>query len=334
MTTSTSPRPQPQRARPAFGQRILGQYGLAVVLLAVLLLFSLLRPDTFLTESNLRMIASTNAVLALLALAAIAPLVCGQFDLSIGFTLSISQALVIGLVVHQGLDPAIAMLLALATGLLIGVLNGLLVAYGGLNAFITTLATGILVQGITQWYTKGESLFGQVPAWFLALGRQDIGPLPAPLVYVLAIAALLWLAYEHTAWGRRNLAIGGNAQAARFCGIDVPRLTLGSFALAGFLAALAGVLSASILGSANPNIGANYLLSAFAAVFLGATCIRPGRFNAPGTLLAVYTLAVGIAGLQQLGADFYVEQLFNGAALLLALGLSHWSARRRTTAAA
>lgn len=311
-------------------RRLMSHYGLVLVLVVVVLIFSVIRPETYLSAANARMIASTNAVLALLALAAIPPLISGQFDLSIGFQLALAQSLAVGLVLHQGLDPALAMAIAIGVGLLIGLVNGLLVAYGGLNAFITTLGTGILVQGTTQWYTNGESIFGKLPEWFLAIGRTELGLLPLPLVYVLLVALALWLVFEYTTWGRRAFATGGNPKAALLTGIDVKRVNLECFVLAGLLAALAGVLSATILGSANPNVGGNFLLPAFAAAFLGATCIRPGRFNALGTAIAVYTLAAGIAGLQQLGASFYIEQLFNGVALLAAVSLSKWSAWRRS----
>ena len=121
-------------------------------------------------------------------------------------------------------------------------------------------------------------------------------------------------------------------KAATLIGIPVSRITLQVFMAAGALAALAGVLSTSILGSANPNIGLNYLLPAFAAVFLGAAPAGPGRFSAWGTVIAVYALAAGISGLQQLGAAFYVEQFFNGGALLLAVGLARWMAVRAAVA--
>lgn len=299
-------------------------YGLVLVLVGVVVLFSLLRTDTYFSTSNIRMIASTNAVLALLALAAIPPLISGQFDLSIGFQMALAQSLVVGLILHAGLSPLAAIAVAVIVGLLIGVVNGLLIAYGGLNAFITTLGTGILVQGVTQWYTNGESIFGVLPQWFLAMGRADLGFVPLPLIYVLAIGALLWLLFEYTTWGRRAFATGGNLRAAALTGINVRRVSFECFVLAALLSTLAGVLSASILGSANPNVGGNFLLPAFAAAFLGATSIRPGHFNAPGTVLAVYLLAAGINGLQQLGANFYIEQLFNGSALLIAISLPKW----------
>lgn len=301
---------------------------LALLLVLVVAGFSLVRPDTYFTADNAQMIASTNAVLALLALAAVPPLVTGQFDLSIGFQLALAQSLCAGLILFHGVPPALAVVVVLVLGLAIGVVNGLLVARAELNAFIATLATGIVVQGFTQLYTGGSSLFGEMPQVFLDLGRASAFGVPLALVYVLIAAAIMWAVYRYTDWGRQSFAVGGNARAARLVGIQVQRITIQSYMAAGFLAALAGVLSCSILGSSNPNIGMNYLLPAFAAVFLGAAPAGPGRFNAWGTIIAVYALAAGIAGLQQLGAAFYVEQFFNGGALLAAIALAKWMSGR------
>jgi ribose transport system permease protein len=320
--------PKPGAARPL--RTLVTDYGLILVLIVVVIAFSLLRPSTYFTATNLQMIASTNAVLAVLALAAVPPLVTGQFDLSIGFQLALAQSLAATLIIDHGLSPGLVAVIVLALGLVIGLVNGLLVAYGGLNAFITTLATGILLQGASQLVTNGESIFGRMPAWWLSLGRSELWMLPLPIVYVVVACALLWLALEYTSWGRRCFATGGNPRAALLVGIPVRSIVVQSFVLAGGLCAIAGLLSTSILGSANPNIGANYMLPAFAAVFLGATSIRPGRFNAWGTVIAVYALAAGIDGLQQFGAPFYIEQFFNGGALLLAISLAKFAGWRRT----
>ena len=308
--------------------RLAWSNSLALLFVAVVAIFSLIRPDTYFTTENAQMIASTNAVLAILALAAVPPLVAGQFDLSIGFQLALAQSLCAGMVIFGGVPPPVAAMIVLALGLFIGFLNGMLIARGGLNAFITTLAVGIVVEGFTQLYTGGSSIFGEMPAYFLDFGRA--APLGAPLalVYVLIVAAIMWAVYRYTDWGRQCFAVGGNPKAANLIGIRVNRIVVQSYMVAGFLAALAGVLSSSILGSSNPNIGMNYLLPAFAAVFLGAAPAGPGRFNAWGTVIAVYALAAGIAGLQQLGAAFYVEQFFNGGALLAAIALAKWMAGR------
>ena len=305
---------------------------LPMLLLVVVAIFSAIRPDSYFTATNAQMIASTNAVLAVLALAAVPPLVVGQFDLSIGFQLALSQSLCAGMIIYHGIPAPIAAAIVVAIGLVIGLANGLLVARAGLNAFITTLATGIVVQGFTQFYTDGASVFGAMPSSFLAFGRGRLFGVPLAFLYVLVVAAIMSAVYTYTEWGRRSFAIGGNARAAHLIGIPVERVTIQSFVVAGALSALAGVLSCSILGSANPNIGINYLLPAFAAVFLGAAPAGAGRFNAWGAVVAVYALAAGISGLQQLGAAFYVEQFFNGGALLAAVALAKWMASRSLAA--
>jgi ribose transport system permease protein len=317
-----------------FLRRFAVTYSLQILLVGVIAIFSLIRPESYFTALNAQMIASTNAVLAILALAAVPALVTGQFDLSIGFQLALAQAVCVGLIIHQGLPTPIATALAFAACLVVGLANGFLVARLGLNAFITTLATGIVVQGVTQWYTNGESLFGAMSPEFLTVGRGQILGVPLPLIYVLLIACAMWALYRYTDWGRRCFAIGGNARAAHLMGIPAERIVTQSFVLGSALAALAGLLSSTILGSANPNVGVNFLLPAFAAVFLGAAPAGPGRFNAWGTVLAVYALAAGIAGLQQLGAAFYVEQFFNGGALLIAIAAARWIALRRVRALA
>jgi ribose transport system permease protein len=168
-----------------------------------------------------------------------------------------------------------------------------------------------------------------MPRSFLDLGQHAVGPVPLPFVYVLAIMLVLWVLVEYSSWGREAAASGGNPEAARLAGVRVDRRSVQAFAGAGFLAGVAGVLSVTILGSSSPDVGLSFLLPAFAGAFLGATSIRPGRYNAFGTVIAVYLLAAGITGLQQLGAPFYIDQFFNGGALLVAVSLSVLAARTR-----
>jgi ribose transport system permease protein len=311
------------------GAKVLAQYGLLVVFAVLVAVFSFARPETFFTTQNAQTIAAGKAVVALLALGAMIPLVVGQFDLSVGFQLGLTQTICAGLMLKQHESAFVAVLVTLAVGVAFGLVNGLLVVRVRINAFIATLATGTLAAGFTQWYSKGESIFGALPASFLSLGRDEVGGIPLPLVYVMVLVVALWVVFELTAWGRSAFAVGGNARAALIAGVRVDRLTIQCFVLAGVFASLAGILSVMILGSANPNVGPDFLLPAFAGAFLGATSIRPGRYNAIGTFVAVYLLASGITGLQQLGAASYIEQFFNGGALLLAVALSGWAAARR-----
>jgi len=305
------------------------RYSLVIVFVVLVVVFSAIEPGTFATVENAKTITTTQAIVAILALAAMVPLIAGQFDLSVGFQLGVSQAICAGLVIKSGLPIGVAAIAAIGVTSCIGVINGLLVVKAKINAFIATLGSGTVVLGITLWYTNGQSIFGEMPESFLELGRGNLFGVPLPLIYVIAIAAVLWLLFEYTAWGRSAVATGGNARAALLAGVRTDRVTMVCYVISGVICGFAGVLSVAILGSANPDVGPSFLLPAIAGAFLGATSIRPGRFNAIGTVLAVYVLAVGITGLQQLGAPFFIESIFNGCALLLAVALSGWAARRR-----
>lgn len=307
---------------------VLHQYALVVVLGVVVAFFAILRPDTFPTSQNASTIASTQAVIALLALAATLPLVVGHFDVSVAYQLGLSQALCAGLQVKSGLPAGLAAVIAVSACIAVGAVNGTLVAKFRLPSFIATLAVGTLVLGLTELYSKDQTIFGALPTSFTGLGRNTLAGIPLPFVYVVVSGVVLWVGLEYTSWGRSCYATGGNERAAHLAGVRTSRAIMTSFLLAGLLSGLSGVLSVSVLGASSPTVGLGELLPAFAAAFLGATAVRPGRFNPLGTLIAVYTLAVGITGLEMLGAAFYVQQLFNGAALIIALSLSAFVAHR------
>jgi ribose transport system permease protein len=306
------------------------RYSLVFVFAAVVLGFSVATPDTFFTADNFQAIAGTNSVVALLALAAMMPLLVGQFDISVGYQLGLAQGLTAGLIIKSGMPAGVVVLIVLALGVVIGAINGFLVTYLRLNSFIATLAVGILVLGGNELYTKNLQITGALPKSFTDLGRNDLLGIPLPFFYVLVIGGLLWVLLEFTIWGRQAYAVGDSESAARLAGINTNRETMAAFILAGLISAFAGVLSVMKLGGSSPVVGLGILLPAFAGAFLGATSIRPGRFNAIGTILAVFLLAAGITGLQQLGAQFYVEEFFNGGALLLAVTASALIARRRS----
>lgn len=309
--------------------QLFARYGLLLVWALLVAVFAAANGEVFMTVLTAQTIASTKAVVALLAMAALLPLVVGQFDLSITSQFGLAQALCAGLIVKQGLSPQAAILAVLGLGLVMGLLNGVLVTYAKINAFVTTLGTGTLFVGLTQWYTGGAQIIGVFPQWFTRAGRDAVGHVPMPLVYVGLIGVVIWVALEFTMWGRRAFATGGNPRAALLTGVNVNRITISTFCAAGVIASAAGILQVMILGAASPEVGSQFLLPAFAGVFLGAAVLRPGRFNLWGTLIAVYFLATGITGLQQLGAPFYIEQFFNGAALLLAVGVAQLTAAKR-----
>jgi ribose transport system permease protein len=308
--------------------RLLTNFGALALLLALILVFSTVSPDTFPTQQNFRTIVSQDSVLVILALAAIAPLIVGEFDLSIPYTLGLCSVLTAKLV-SGGLQVPFALVIVACIGVMVGCVNAFLVVRLRLSSFIATLATGIIMSGIGIWISGGVSIFKNIGSDLTNLGNSTLfGVLPIGGVYFLVLGLVLWYLYERTVTGRQMYATGFARQAARLSGIRTERLVVVAFALAGLLAALAGALQTARLGSATPSVGPEYLLPAFAAAFLGATAIRPGRFNVWGTVLGVFLISVGITGLRQLGAAGYIEPVFNGVVLVTAVALSQQGMRR------
>jgi len=308
---------------------LLSVHGLLILLLVLIGVFSVLRPDTFFTSVNFQAITSARAVVALLALAVMIPLAANEFDLSVGYAIGLGHILVVGLQVRLQLPWQVAALLVVLAGAAVGAINGVLVTRFRISSFIATLGVGTFVYGISQWYTGGEQIVGRkFPSGFLLLS-ENIGPVPVGLILVLAIGFALWIIFEYMVLGRFLYVIGSNQRAADLTGIPSARYKFLAFVASGTLTGIAGVVLGSELRVGQSTVGADFLLPAFAGALLGATSVRPGRVNVWGTLLAVSVLAVAVSGLQHLGADFYVEPLFNGAMLVLAVGLAEYARRRR-----
>jgi ribose transport system permease protein len=214
----------------------------------------------------------------------------------------------------------------------IGAVNAVLFNQARIDSFIATLGMGSILQAMIRWTSGDQTIIGLPPSFERIAGDELFG-ITLPVYYVVALGIVLWYVLEHTPVGRYVYATGGNAEAARLAGVRTRVIIFLGLVVAGVVAAFAGVLLASGSAAASPSVGPTYLLPAFAAVFLGSTQIKPGRFNIWGTILAVYVLATGVKGLQLVGAPFWIPDLFNGVALLLAVGLSKnealWWRRRR-----
>lgn len=303
---------------------------LAILLVLLIALFAALKPDTFLTAFTFRSMANSRSINALVALAVMIPLAANRFDLSTASVAGIGQVLANGLQTQQHLPWPMACLLVLAMGAVVGLANGLLVTRARIDSFIATLGTGTVLLGLNQWYTGGQQVVGPLPAGFTALSSTIhwLG-VPAPLLYVLVIGAILWITFDYLPAGRYLYVIGDNPRAAALTGIRVDRWVVLAFVASGTLAAFAGVILQAQLQVGQSTVGQELMLPAFTGALLGATAIRPGRPNVWGTVLAVAVLAVAVAGLSQLGAPFFVEPLFNGAMLVLAVGLAVATQRRR-----
>lgn len=309
----------------------LERYALVGVWLLLIAGFGLLRPDTFLTVGNFSTILGSQAVQAVIALALLVPLMTGDYDLSVAGTASLSAMTLTILNVNLGVPIVLAIVVALAVGLVVGAVNGLLAAVLGLDSFIITLAMATLLAGVVSWISGDLTISGVDDGLVDAMIVYRFLGIPAEFYYGVAVCVVLWYVFGYTPLGRRLLYVGRSREVARLSGIRVRALRAGAFIGAGLIAALAGVMYAGTLAGANPTSGASLLLPAFAAVFLGATCITPGRFNPWGTLIAVYFLVTGITGLQLLGAQSYVQDLFSGAVLIAAVLIS-FLVRRRTGA--
>lgn len=307
---------------------LVSTWGLLALLVVLLVVFSLLKPDTFPTYFNFRSIVNNKSVQAILALAVFVPMAANHFDLSVGFMLGIAQVLVIGLQ-GDGVPWPVAALVVLVLGAAVGLANGLLVTFVGIDSFIATLGMGTLIYGCNEWYTGGQQVVTSLPDSFLGLSGAIAG-IPLPALYVTVIGGLLFIVFEYLPAGRYLYVLGASPRTAELNGISARRFVTAAFVAAGLLAAFAGIVLQSQLEVGQSSVGPEYLLPAFTAALLGATSVKPGRVNVLGTLIAVAVLAVTVAGLNQLGAPFFVEPIFNGAMLILAVGLAVTAARQRS----
>lgn len=310
----------------------LGRYAIPLLLIAELVLFSVLRPESFATVNNFRAILDRETVLVLLAFAAMMPLIVGEFDLSVASNLSFAQLIVVGFAVNGAFPAWLALICTLAVGMLIGLVNGVAVVKLKVPSIVATLATGTILEGISLRYSS-RTILG-APDALTSVFRKRIfegvsGGLPLTVLYALVISIVVWFVLSGMPTGRRMYAVGGNRRAAELSGIRSERMVIGTFAVAGLLAAAGGAMLGGRIGTGTPSTGLTLLIPAFAAVFLGATTIRPGRYNVWGAVLAVYTIEAAISGLQQVGVGKWIEKVVEGGALLGAIALSGWALRMR-----
>jgi ribose transport system permease protein len=267
-------------------------------------------------------------------MASIFPLVGGQFDLSLGPLMGLTSIVCAAAMSDFGLPLWLAIIIALLAGCIIGLLNGLATTKLKVSSIVTTLGMTSIIAALVTWYTGGNSIIERIDPALTDLGTGEWFGIPCPLYFLAAVSLVSWYLLQHTPWGRALQGVGANPRAAEIVGLPADRLTIQSFVMGGALAGVGGVLLLAVSGSANPSVGPSYLLPALAAALLGATTIAPGRFNVLGTLIAVYFLAFTVSGLTFLGAQPWVSSMFNGVALIIAVGISVWSGRIKTRAPA
>jgi len=298
------------------------RYALIVSLAAMLAVFSILRPDTFFTWSNLSTILGSQAVLVVVTLGLIVPLTANDFDVSIAYVLTLSAMIVAVLNAQLGWPVWAAASVAIAMGLLVGAINAFFITVFRIHSLIVTLGVGTFLHGVTLWISGSMTISGIANSLMNAVIVWRLFGIPLEFFYALILCAAVWYIFEYTALGQRMLFVGRGREVARLSGINTDRMRCGCLVTSGLLGAVAGILYAGTQGAADPVSGVSYLLPAFAAAFLGSTSIRPGRFNPWGAMLAVYFLIVGITGLVFLGVSTFVQDMFYGGALVLAVTLS------------
>lgn len=308
------------------------RYALVALTIGVFIFFAVWSrtSDTFLTTTNLSNVVGDQTPLVLLALASLFPLIVGEFDLSVGAVATVSQMAVAGLAALAGAPLPVALLAGLAIGAAVGLVNALLVTRIGVNGIITTLGIATLLAGLLTLTSHSKNIVQGIPTAITSLGTDTVAGVPTLALLMLLLGGAVAYVLSSTPRGRHLQVIGSNRSAADLVGINVQRNLALTFVLSGSLAAVAGVALLARTGIASPQSGGTPLmLQALSAVFLGATTIRPGRFNVPGTFVAVFFIAFSVSGLSLAGAADWVNDVFTGAALVLAVAFSTLLGRRR-----
>jgi len=321
MTDLVSTRRLSPNARVALGA--FARYATIIGLLLMIVAFSILAPRAFPTVYNFTNVLNQTSLAMIIAGGLTLAVIVGELDLSIGFAASMHGVLVTGLIVSNQLPIPVAILIVVALGGLIGVVNGLIVTKARVNSVIATLGVGTILTGLSFAYSAGVPITAGVPEAFLqvSLGRWLFG-IPNNIVIMVLVLGSLWVLVERTALGQEIQAVGGNPAAARLAGINVDRIKILGFVISGMCAALTGILLASRLGSGTTSAADSYLLTAFAAVFLGSATLRDGEFHVFGTFIGTLIIAFGFNGLNMFGAPTYSQYIFQGAILIIAVGLS------------
>lgn len=322
--SSTGSLPVPgNQAMHSFVQR----YALVLITAAVLIAWLAFIPQ-FRSLALITTMLNSQSILLLLALTATITLRAGAFDLSIAQVM-IGAAVVTGVLSAAGWPPALAAITAIALGFVVGLINGFLVVRIGVDSFIVTLGTFTALAGLSL-LVSGSKLVTAIPVELTRFARTDFVGLPLVTWYAWVLAVVLWFVYQRTPVGRYLLFVGGSPTAARLSGIRVDGIRMGTFIISSTLAAIIGVVYAGYFGSVDPSIGGQYMLQPFAAAFLGSTAIAVGRFNSLGTVVALYLLTIGITGLQLLGAQTWITNVFYGLALVLAVTAAKLAGRGGT----
>ncbi|QHB33191.1 ABC transporter permease [Yersinia canariae] len=310
------------------------KWGMLLTVVALIALFGL-ASDNFLDPNNIINILRSIAIVTVIAIGVSISLSIGGFDLSVGSTASLANAIVVSLFVWYGFGTTGAIILTLLVCTLVGLFNAFLIVVLKIPDMLATLASLFVIQGVAMTYSYGGSITqnmllpsgdmaeGVIPEMFSALGQ-----VPVIVLIMLAVTIVVQLYLSLTKHGRRMYAIGGNPEAARLAGIRTVRYRVLAYVLSSLLAALGGILLASRIGSSQVNAGGGYLMDAVAAAYIGFSLAGSGKPNAFGTLIGAVILGVLQNGLVMLSVPYYAMDIIKGLVLAMALALTYIHQKR------
>jgi ribose transport system permease protein len=302
--------------------QIAARVGLIGAFIAIVIAFSIARPEAFPTWNNVQSILSLAAPLTLLAVVLTIPMIMGDFDLSFAAVAQLGGVVALYFISKETVGTGGAIALAILVGVVVGLINGFLVAYTGISAFILTLAVGSVATGLEFAIGEDQNVGLGIPESYLGIARTEILGLNLPVWLVLAIAIILWWVTRQTVLGRSFHAIGGNPEASYLSGLRIKFTRITAFVIVGAGAGFAGILLTARSASYFPNIAQSLLLPAFAAVFIGAAVGARGQFNIFGTVFGVIFMAVIQTGLTMTNQPEWTTNVIFGLLLLAAILLT------------
>ena len=298
-------------------KKVLQTYGTLIALAVIIAVFSVLSP-AFFTVRNFINISRQISLLVMISIGATMVMTIDEFDLSIGSMASLGGVMA-ALMAVAGLPLPLCFFLPILISLIIGWVNGWIVARFRVLSFITTLGMSTVLSGIIYRLTGGATVFQNIPRSFSWLGTYKIGDIPLLSVLMVVFVAIFWFIMRHTVLGRRMYAIGGNEETSKIAGINVQLYKNIAFALCSVMACITGMLIASRVGSANTTAGDGYFLTSYAAVFIGCTVSRKGVPNVLGTLVGAAILGILTNGLTMLQMPTYMQDIITGAIIIFAV---------------
>ena len=316
------------------------KYG-ALIFIGVVILFFSLRNEYFFTYGNITDILRSISIVTFVAIGVTISLTVDGFDLSVGSTVSLTTVVTATMMVWYELPLIVVLVVPLAIGAIVGLLNALLIVKIRIPDLLATLAVMYIVAGIHKTYTKGYSIYSNMPMpdgstapgvmdkSFLWIGQGKLLGVPFPVILMIVAVIAAHVFFKYTRWGRQMIMTGGNEEAARLSGLKVKRVRTVAYVASGVFAAIGGILFASRIGSGQIDAGAPLLMESVAAVFVGYSVFAAGRPNIIGTFFGAVLMGVLVNGLTMMNVQYYTNDIIKGAVLVLALAVTFIHLNRR-----